>query len=194
MYFNLSTAFIGSESRVVARARSRPDTISSRGSLSFSLFSFLSLSLSLCVFLSSRRCFHAEKRDRAGKNGPIESRKDGCEAITSASAPAHLARATREACRVCMRGTLIYVSFYARTRERRRTSVHPCFTCVYARVCTCARALRTKRDNSDKSRASTGAETRILLADLEAVRAVKRRTQDETKWKLDLDSMRLQIK
>ena len=51
MYFNLSTAFIGSESRVVARARSRPDTISSRGSLSFSLFSFLSLSLSLCFSL-----------------------------------------------------------------------------------------------------------------------------------------------
>ena len=157
-------------------ARDRDPTLFLLVARSLSLLFPFSLSLSLSVFLSSCRCFHAEKRDRAGKNGPIESRKDGCEAITSASAPAHLARATREACRVCMRGTLIYVSFYARTRERRGTSVHPfaCFTRVYARVRARRVCARVRRIAS--------ASRRWIKCKLKCSRSEAKRSEGESRF------------
>lgn len=75
---------------VVARAQSRPDTVSPR--------------VSLPVFPRWKTRSRERMADR------IAERRMRGNYISLDTA--YLVRATREACRVCMRGTLIYVSFY----------------------------------------------------------------------------------
>lgn len=75
---------------VVVRAQSRPDTVSPR--------------VSLPVFPRWKTRSRERMADR------IAERRMRGNYISLDTA--YLVRATREACRVCMRGTLIYVSFY----------------------------------------------------------------------------------
>lgn len=75
---------------VVARAQSRPDTVSPR------------------VSLPVVPRWKTRSRERMADR--IAERRMRGNYISLDTA--YLARATREACRVCMRGTLIYVSFY----------------------------------------------------------------------------------